>query len=68
MATAKKKDASTALNRYVALTPIEHNGEKMHVGDVYELADDVAAPLLAVKALRPEDDAADGAADTTVAA
>jgi hypothetical protein len=67
MAAVKKKDTPTALDRYVVLTPVEHNGEKMHVGDVYELTDDVAAPLLAAQALRLEADAADDTADTVAA-
>lgn len=62
MATAKK--SPTAPKRpFVALVPIEHDGEPVAPGEPLELTELQAEQLLACRAVEPANPAADPAAD-----
>lgn len=58
MASRPTATEAGATATYFALTPIEHNLEPYQPGDPIELTEKEAEPLLAVKAIKPEGEAA----------
>lgn len=51
----KPKPTAPSADAYECISPIDHDGERIEVGDVVEMPADVAGPLVAAGALRRAD-------------